>query len=207
MKDSSQLEQRSHDWLQARCGYPSGSGFKHLMAKTAKGLPTAARNTYLWEKVTERISGVPVQHYVTQAMQWGIDQEPFALQAYEQRTGRTVAPMGFVRHPTLICGCSPDGVVDMEGLLEIKNPSTVHHLQTINNGMDSDHMAQLQGGMWILNLQWADFVSYDSRLPEPYQLYIQRVPRDNDYITRLEAEVIGFLSDLETTLKNIKERI
>jgi len=62
MKDSSQLEQRSHDWLQARCGFPTGSGFKHLMAKTAKGLPTAARNTYLWEKVTERISGQPVQH-------------------------------------------------------------------------------------------------------------------------------------------------
>lgn len=207
MKDSSQLEQRSHDWLQARCGYPSGSGFKHLMAKTAKGLPTAARNTYLWEKVTERISGQPVQHFVTHAMQWGIDQEEFAREAYETRTGRTVASMGFVRHPTLVCGCSPDGVVDMEGLLEIKCPSTVTHLQTINNGMDSDHMAQLQGGMWILNLQWADFVSYDSRLPEPYQLYIQRVPRDNDYIARLEAEVIGFLSDLETTLKNIKERI
>jgi hypothetical protein len=94
-----------------------------------------------------------------------------------------------------------------EGLLEIKNPSTVTHLQTINNGMDSDHMAQLQGGMWLLNLQWADFVSFDSRLPAQYQLFIQRVPRDNEYILRLEAEVIGFLSDLEITLTKIKENI
>jgi len=213
MKDSSQLEQRSHDWLQARCGFPTGSGFKHLMAKTAKGLPTAARNTYLWEKVTERISGQPVQHYVTHQMQWGIDQEPVALAAYEAKTGFSVSPMGFVRHATLATGCSPDGVVAVdadgfpEGLLEIKNPSTVTHLQTINSGMDSDHMAQLQGGMWLLNLQWADFVSFDSRLPAQYRLFIQRVPRDNEYITRLEAEVIGFLSDLEITLTKIKENI
>jgi hypothetical protein len=207
MKDSSQLEQRSHDWLQARCGFPTGSGFKHLMAKTAKGLPTAARNTYLWEKVTERISGQPVQHFVNLAMQWGIDQEPVALAAYEAKTGFSVAPMGFVRHATLATGCSPDGIVDMDGLLEIKCPNTVTHLQTINNGMDSDHMAQLQGGMWLLNLQWADFVSFDPRLPTEYQLFIQRIPRDNDYILRLEAEVIGFLSDLEITLTKIKENI
>jgi hypothetical protein len=207
MKDSSQLEQRSHDWLQARCGFPTGSGFKHLMAKTAKGQPTAARSTYFWEKVTERISGQPVQHYVNAAMQWGIDQEPVALAAYEAKTGFSVAPMGFVRHATLATGCSPDGIVDMDGLLEIKCPSTVTHLQTINNGMDSDHMAQLQGGMWLLNLQWADFVSFDPRLPAQYQLFIQRVPRDNEYILRLEAEVIGFLSDLEITLTKIKENI
>jgi hypothetical protein len=148
-----------------------------------------------------------VQHFVNAAMQWGIDQEPVALAAYEAKTGFSVSPMGFVRHATLATGCSPDGIVDMDGLLEIKCPNTVTHLQTINNGMDSDHMAQLQGGMWLLNLQWADFVSYDSRLPAQYQLFIQRVPRDNDYILRLEAEVIGFLSDLEITLTKIKENI
>lgn len=217
MKESSDLEQRSHEWLQARCGYPSGSGFKHLMARkkpTAAqikagelGDHTAARETYLWEKVVERISGQPVQHFVNAAMQWGIDQEGFARQAYEAATGRSVAPMGFVRHPTLCCGCSPDGIIDMEGLLEIKCPNTVTHLQTIADGMDESHMAQLQGGMWVCNLQWADFVSFDPRLPAPYQLYIQRVPRDNAYIARLEGEVIGFLSDLEATINTIKERI
>lgn len=207
MKDSSELEQRSHDWLQARCGFPTGSGFKHLMAKTAKGQPTAARSTYLWEKVAERISGTPVQHYVNAAMQWGIDQEPVALAAYEAKTGFSVAPMGFVRHATLATGCSPDGIVDMEGLLEIKCPNTTTHLQTVLNGMDSDHMAQLQGGMWLCNLKWADFVSFDPRLPEPYRLYIQRVPRDNEYILRLEAEVIGFLSDIDAVMATIKENI
>ena len=217
MKDSSELEQRSHDWLQARCGFPTGSGFKHLMARkkptaaqAKAGEPgdhTAARETYLWEKVAERISGTPVQHYVNAAMQWGIDQEPVALAAYEAKTGYSVAPMGFVRHATLATGCSPDGIVDMEGLLEIKCPNTTTHLQTVLNGMDSDHMAQLQGGMWLCNLKWADFVSFDPRLPEPYRLYIQRVPRDNEYILRLEAEVIGFLSDIDAIMATLKENI
>ena len=207
MKDSSQLEQRSHDWLQARCGFPTGSGFKHLMAKTAKGLPTAARNTYLWEKVTERISGQPVQHFVTHQMQWGIDQEPVALAAYEAKTGFSVSPMGFVRHATLATGCSPDGIVDMEGLLEIKCPNTATHLQTLVNGMDSDHMAQLQGGMWLCNLQWADFVSFDPRLPPEYRLFIQRVPRDAEYIGRLQSEIMGFLSDIDAVMATIKENI
>ena len=207
MKYSSQLEQRSHDWLQARCGFPTGSGFKHLMAKTAKGQPTAARNTYLWEKVAERISGQPVQHFVNAAMQHGIDQEPVALAAYEAKTGFSVAPMGFVRHATLATGCSPDGIVDMEGLLEIKCPNTATHLQTLVNGMDSDHMAQLQGGMWLCNLQWADFVSFDPRLPPEYRLFIQRVPRDADYIGRLQSEIMGFLSDIDAVMATIKENI
>ena len=177
------------------------------MAKTAKGQPTAARNTYLWEKVAERISGQPVQHFVNAAMQHGIDQEPVALAAYEAKTGFSVAPMGFVRHATLATGCSPDGIVDMEGLLEIKCPNTATHLQTLVNGMDSDHMAQLQGGMWLCNLQWADFVSFDPRLPPEYRLFIQRVPRDADYIGRLQSEIMGFLSDIDAVMATIKENI
>lgn len=207
MKDSSELEQRSHDWLQARCGFPTGSGFKHLMAKTAKGQPTAARSTYLWEKVVERLTGEPVQHFVNAAMQHGIDNEPVALAAYEAKTGFSVAPMGFVRHATLATGCSPDGIVDMDGLLEIKCPTTQTHLQTIAGGMPLDHMAQLQGGMWICGLKWADFVSFDPRLPPPYRIYVQRVPRDDEYISMLETEVTGFLAQIEAVLANLKENI
>ena len=207
MKESSQLEQRSHDWLQARCGYPSGSGFKHIMARTKAGKPTAARHTYLMDKVTERLTGQPVQHFVTAAMQWGIDNEGYARDAYEAATGRTVAPMGFVRHPSIVCGVSPDGIVDMEGLLEIKCPNSATHLETIREGMDAEHMAQLQGGMWVCNLKWADFVSYDPRLPKPYHLYIQRVERDQVYIDALEDAVHDFLIDLDTALADIKTRI
>ena len=216
MKESESFEQRSHDWLQARCGYPSGSGFKHLMGRkkpTAAQLKAgelgdhfAARETYLWEKVTERLTGQPVQHFVNQAMQWGIDQEQFAREAYEAKTGAIVSTTGFVRHATLCCGVSPDGIVDMKGLLEIKCPTTPTHLQTLMNGMDQEHMAQLQGGMWVCNLKWADFVSYDPRLPPKHQLYIQRVPRDDAYIARLEFEVVSFLADLTAIISKIEEQ-
>jgi hypothetical protein len=39
------LEQRTDEWLQARVGKVTASQMKHVLAKTQKGLPTAARTT------------------------------------------------------------------------------------------------------------------------------------------------------------------
>ena len=68
-------------------------------------------------------------------------------------------------------------------------------------------MAQLQGGMWLCNLKWADFVSFDPRLPPEYRIFIQRVPRDAEYIGRLQSEIMGFLSDIDAVMATIKENI
>ena len=44
--------------------------------------------------------------------------------------------------------------------------------------------------------KWWDFVSYDNRLPEKLQIFIERFPRDEDMIKFLREEVEKFNEEL-----------
>ena len=193
-------------WLLERVGFVTASQFKHLLPGK-KGGYLAARDTYKWQLITERLTGRATEHYVNPAMQWGIDQEGFARDAFTRKTGMEVDLVGFVKHPVLMCGASPDGVLDGgDGLVEFKCPTTNTHLQTIMNGMDPMHMAQLQGQMWMTGAKYAWFASYDPRLPPNMELYLQKVDRDQAYIDTLEAEVRKFLGEIESTITMLQEK-
>jgi len=207
-------DQRTHAWLMARVGHATGSRFKDVMARlTPKkvgeiGAPAQARIDYLAELAVERITGDPTAHYVNSYMQWGIDQEPAAKARYADKTGAEIEEVGFIRHNELAAGVSPDGVVLLEGLIEIKCPAQATHLATLRNGMDNKHLPQVQGAMWITGAAWCDFVSFDPRFPKGLDLYIQRVERDQKFINALEAEVRLFLAELDeitTTLKGMMQ--
>jgi len=193
-------------WLLERVGFVTASQFKHLLPGK-KGGYLAARDTYKWQLITERLTGRTTEHYVNQAMQWGIDQEGFARDVFARFTGMEIDLVGFIKHPILMAGASPDGVLD-EGnrLVELKCPTTQTHLQTIMDGMDPMHMAQLQGQMWLTGTKCNYFVSYDPRLPASMELYIQQINRDQAYIDTLEAEVRKFLGEIDDTITMLQEK-
>ena len=119
--------------------------------------------------------------------------------------GVAVEQTGFVAHDTLLAGCSPDGLVDWDGLIEIKCPfNSANHIETLLRGMPDEHRAQVQGQMWITGRQWCDFVSYDPRMPEPLQLHIQRINRDPGFIADLEAKVTSFLQQVGTQVEALR---
>ena len=197
--------QRDDDWYAARCGKATASRFKDAMATLKNGQPAQAAKDYLTELVVERLTGQPVQKFTTAAMNWGTEQEAAARAAYEARTGIEVEETGFVAHDTLYAGCSPDGLVDWDGLIEIKCPyNTGVHIETLLNGMSADHMPQIQGQMWITGRQWCDFVSYDPRMPEPLQLYVQRIPRDAAFVADLESRITSFLSEVGSKVEALR---
>lgn len=199
------MEQRTAEWMQARVGNATASRFKNVIARLKDGSPAQARRDYLFQIVCERLTGIPSPTYTNAAMQWGVDFESEARDAYSQKTGNSVDEVGFLKHPTLRAGASPDGIVNMEGLLEIKCPMTITHVETLFNGMDSQHLPQIQGAMWIAAAPWCDFVSYDPRLPFKHRLFVQRIPRDEAMIEKIQQEVITFLSDVEAMITKIEE--
>jgi putative phage-type endonuclease len=210
------LEQRSEEWLQARVGKVTASGFKHVIDRTKAGKRSADGQKYLWQQVIERLTGQPAPVARTVAMQWGTDQEPAALQAYVEAHILHVEAVGFVQHPTLAVGCSPDGLVTerspatgsaSDGLIEIKCPyNSANHLETWLSGMPEEHMAQVQGQMWLTGRQWCDFVSFDPRMPPDLQLYVQRIPRNPEYIATLEREIVGFLSEVDAIVQKLQAK-
>ncbi len=195
--------QGSAAWFAARAGRATASRFHDIIArrKDGKGY-LAGRETYMWEIAIERMIGGPVDHYTSTAMQWGIDNESAARMAYEGRTGAFCEVVGFIPHPTLTVttegegGASPDALVGDDGGIEIKCPfNSANHLGCFLDGVPVEHTAQIQGAMWITGRKWWDFISFDPRLPAPFNLYVHRVERDQEFIAHMEEEIIKFLRE------------
>lgn len=192
------VEQGSYEWIKERVGCATASRFKDVMAKLKAGGPAQARKDYMTEIVCECLTGQPVTKFSNAAMAWGTEMEPEARQAYCIATGNTVDEVSFIRHQSLRCGASPDGIVNLEGCLEIKCPTSLTHLDTIlADEVPDQHKPQIQGQLWITGNQWCDFVSYDPRMPKGLDLFIRRVYRDEKYIEELGFEVWMFLKEVD----------
>lgn len=198
------LIQGSQEWLQARCGKVTASRIADIMAKTKSG-PSASRQSYMAELIAERLTGLPAEKFSNAAMAWGTEKEPEARAAYEFYRSETVKEVGFVIHPTINqAGCSPDGLVGADGLVEIKCPATSTHLETLLGKMaPSKYVNQMQWQMACTGRQWCDFVSYDPRLPEHMRLFVKRMPRDDRRVEELETEVAGFLLEIAVKLSEL----
>lgn len=203
----SDIQQRSDEWFQIRMGKVTASRVADVIAKTKTGYG-ATRANYMAELLAERLTGSPAEKYTNAAMQWGVDNESAARQKYSEIKGVVVTEIGFVPHPRIeLSGASPDGLVGMVGNLEIKAPNTATHIETLLSGsVANKYNIQMQWQMACCERDWCDFVSYDPRLPDEMQLFIQRVERDDKLIAELEKEVQEFLKELDAKVNALKEK-
>lgn len=203
-------EQESQAWALARCGAFTASRASDLMARTKSG-PSASRAALLALLAVERITGQPVETYRNAAMERGTELEAEARDAYSFARGVIVEECGFIADGALPnCGCSPDGLVGDDGLLEVKCPANMaKHLDALRNGDHArEYRWQLQHQLMVTGRAWVDAVSFDPRFPEHLQLAIVRVERDQKAIDELvaavceaDAEVAGIVAELN----NMKE--
>ena len=156
-----EIEQRTDEWFAARLGKVTASRVADVMAKTKTGY-SASRDNYMAQLVVERITGERAESFTNAAMQWGTDQEPFARAAYEAAKDVMVEEEGFVPHPTIqMAGASPDGLVNDDGLVEIKCPNTATQIETLLTGaIPSKYVAQMQFQMACTGRAWCDFVRH-----------------------------------------------
>jgi len=200
------MEQRSEEWFAARCGKVTASRVADIIAKTKTGYSTSREN-YLAQLVCERMTKKPAESYSNAAMQWGTDQEPFARAAYEATKDVLVDELGFAIHPTIEgAGASPDGLVGLFGLVEIKCPNTATHIDTLlTQTVPTKYITQMQWQMACTQRQWCDYCSFDPRMDEGLQLFIKRVEYDPIYVAQLEKEVINFLMDVEDKIQKLNK--
>ena len=198
--------QGSPEWFAARCGKVTASRVADIIAKTKTG-PSASRENYLAQIVCERMTGKPAESYSNAAMVWGTETEPFARAAYESAKDVLVQEVGFVVHPLIEdAGASPDGLVGLFGLVEIKCPNTATHIQTLlDQKVPEKYNTQMQWQMACTQRQWCDFVSFDPRMAEGLQIFIKRVEFDPIYVAQLEKEVINFLMDVEEKIQKLNK--
>jgi putative phage-type endonuclease len=208
MTDTEELIQGSPEWLQARCGLVTASRISDVIARTKTGWGSSRAN-YKAQLVIERLTGKPADTYQSPAMLEGIRLEPFARQAYSETTWQTVDQVGLVMHPTIpMAGCSPDGLVNDDGMVEIKCPLPATHLEYLLAGtVPTKYIPQLAFQLACHpKRQWVDFVSYCPSLPDKMQLFCKRYDRDDVYISQLEEMVKAFLDEVSETVEALKRK-
>lgn len=196
--------QGTPDWLIARTGCATGSRIKDIIpGKSGKYLEK--RSKYLLEVVCERLVGLHIDHYVTPAMQHGIEYEQDARLAYEAHTGQFVDQVGLAMHPRINYYCaSPDGLVGRDGCIEIKCPQWTTHIDWIRNGdIPEEHIPQMKAVMSCAERKWCDFISYCPKMPPHLQLFIRRLEWDKEMIDKQDNEVILFLAEVQKALDEL----
>ena len=199
------IEQGSQEWLALRAGKVTASKVSDVMS----AITTAGYRNYLADLVVERLTGNKTESFTNAAMQWGVDQEPLARAEYEVKTGNFVDQIAFVDHPTIVnFGCSPDGLVGDDGLIEIKCPNTATHIDYVmQDKVPTKYIPQIQCQLAVTGRKWCDFVSFDPRLPDGLQILIVRLERDDEYIEKLEARVVKFLDEVNSAVNGLKEKM
>lgn len=198
------MEQRSSEWYAARLGKLTASRIAEALATIKSGWGASRANVRA-ELVCERLTGIPTDTYTNAAMQWGIDHEPDARAAYEFYRDYDVELVAFIDHPRIaMSGCSPDGYVGAEGLVEFKCPATATHIETLLGGAVADkYRKQVLWQMACTDRQWCDLVSFDPRMPAEMQLHVVRIERDEKAIEKLEADAELFLREVETMCQEL----
>lgn len=198
-----ECDQGTPEWHAARAGLCTASCFADAISVTSRasgtrkaGDPTAAAERYAADLAIERITGKP---FGVPPKSWILDRghelERLARMAYEgTRTSLvTVTEAG-------ICidgngfGYSTDGLVDDDGLIEIKCPIASDKILAMwKTGDVSEYIHQMQGGMWITGRRWCDFIMYVPDLAcIGKDLFVKRINRDDNFIDAMVPQLARF---------------
>jgi putative phage-type endonuclease len=200
-------DQRTPAWYAARVGKLTASRAGDMLAQIKTG-EAAARRDLRMQLVCERLTNMSQDNgFVNAEMQRGIDKEADARAAYEAQTGALVQPCGFLQHPELATGGSPDGEINAyTGLVEIKCPKSATHLAYLRSRVvPKEYLAQIQHQLWLTGARWCDFVSFDDRFPEPLRLVVVRVTRESVDLKAYELLVRLFLTEVDLEYAAVAE--
>ena len=189
-------EQGSEEWLKARLGIPTATGFESIV--TATGKKSSGQIKYMAELIEESILGLQDNTFKSNFMERGNQLEPLARSAYEFITGNDVIQVGGVyldEHKEVMV--SPDGLIPkLKKGLELKCPKMSTHIRyLLEGGVPAEYIVQVQANLWVTGYDTWDFVSY---CPE-YQkqtIYLFTAKRDEVLMKAFDKLIPQFLNTL-----------
>lgn len=189
-------EQGSPEWLEVRRGVPTASKFADILSKGRGKQPSKTRARYLYELLDEIVSCEPTPEVSVAQMERGHVVEDEAADRYAFDHDVELSRVGFMLRGR--AGCSPDRLVGNVGMIEIKSKLPYLHWEVIAAGeLPKEHVAQVQGQLWVSGREWCDFISFYPRRP----LFVTRVERDELYIKTLAQEVADFVGELNALVE------
>jgi len=200
MKIVTDIEQGTPEWLALRLGIATASELDCLLVsgKGEAGFGVAAftyMDQLIGERITEEAAEIPFQ---TKATIRGHEQELVARSLYEGREEVSATQVGIILNHGI--GYSPDGLVGDNGLIEIKTKLPKFQVGVIlADEVPKEHIPQCQGGLWVSEREWIDFISYWPGMP----LFVKRMYRDEVMIRKIAERVKTFYEILDERMNKV----
>ena len=199
------VEQGTEAWYSLRAGLPTASNFSKIV--TSKGEESKSRYGYALTLAGETYAGKPLDSW--EGNQWtdrGKELEANAIARYEFLNDVPVEKVGFVTFSDMSCGCSPDGFVGKNGMIEVKCLKAENHISALlyykkNGTAPTDYIQQTQGQMWIADREWCDLIFHHPDLP---MLVIRQRPIIN-VIAGLASGIKALLSERDSIVSTLRE--
>lgn len=196
------FEQGSMRWLEARCGMLTASEFERIITPTTlKVADNVKTRAHLWEMAAQRISGYVEPQYISDAMLRGQEDEILARELYA-KTYAPVQTCGFVTNDKwgFTLGCSPDGLVGDDGMIEVKSRCQKFQVQTVCEHLEAgtipdEFQLQVQGELLVTERKWCDFISYCGGLP---MVTIRVLPDE-----RIQAAILDAAAKFEARINEV----
>ena len=177
--------QGSEEWLRERATVITATECSAL-----EGINPWTKPMEVVRQKVRALSAAPSEFKMSPPVLHGQKTEPYARAWYEAENEEDVIETGMVRHASYsFLGASPDGLVGMDGILEIKCP--FRKTYSIYDKDKQHYLWQVYMQMECLDLDWCDFVCYLQRdnTQEP-TVTVERVDRKRGW---LEEKVSGEL--------------
>jgi hypothetical protein len=161
------LVQGSEAWHKARCGLLTASEMCLIITPTLKVARNDKATAHLYELLAQRITGHVEPHYISDDMLRGQVDEIDARGLYAKHYA-PVEEIGFVTNSAwgFTLGCSPDGLVGDDGMIECKSRRQKFQAATIiSNDVPDEYEIQIQTALLVTGRAWCDFVSYCGGMP------------------------------------------
>lgn len=193
MKIYKDINQGSPEWFEIRVGKVTAS-HAQAIGNNGKGL-----ENYILEVVAEMFSSSEKEHYSNEHTERGNELEPIARSMYELQNDVEVEEIGFAEYNDFV-GCSPDGLVGKDGMIEIKCPDDKTYFNLLmNEKIDNAYIWQCQMNMLILERKWCDLIFYNPNFEKSMKIF--RLRPDKEMFSKLkegfakaEKEIIRMIS-------------
>lgn len=198
------LVQGSEEWHAARCGLLTASEFNRILTPTLRVAANDRQRAHVWEIAAQRITSYVEPTYIGDAMLRGHEEEIRAREVYSRHYA-PVTECGFVTNSKwgFTLGCSPDGLVGDDGMIEVKSRGQKFQVETICNYVEQgttpdDYTLQVQGQLLITGRQWCDLISYSGGLPM-VTMRVEPDPVIQDAIVEAAAKFEARISEVIAT--------
>lgn len=197
-----EYKQLSAEWMMAHVGVPTASEFDALVTPKWEIKKGKGPASFLAKKVAEAWQDGPLPGFGSFAMEQGQILEKEAIPAYSGLFDVPIDRVGFVTTADGRVGCSPDGLIGLDGGIEIKCPEApTHTAYLLADVLPDDYVHQVYGSMFVTGRQWWDFYSYRRGFPD----FIIRVQRDEEIMATLEEALSEFLLKFDKAMKRMEE--